>query len=271
MNRFAQLVRVGNCLMGIVGVLLGALIAEGPGIVDHPYSLALASAIVFSFIAAGNSLNDYMDREVDRRAHPERPIPSGRLAPESALRISVLLFSASIALSLLLDLVSTLIVISAVGVMLLYELCTKRAGISGNLSIAWLTGALFLFGGAVVGSVESTAVIAAMAALATLGREVIKDIQDMEGDYDRRTLPQRIGVRPAGYLGSLAFLLAVGLSGGPYLSGSLGLGYLAVVAVADAIFIYCSIVHFRNPARGQRYAKYGMLIALIAFLLGGLT
>jgi len=45
---------------------------------------------------------------------------------------------------------------------------------------------------------------------------------------------------------------------------------VAGVLFADAIFIYCSIVHFRNPRQGQKWAKYGMLVALVAFLLGGL-
>jgi geranylgeranylglycerol-phosphate geranylgeranyltransferase len=110
-----------------------------------------------------------------------------------------------------------------------------------------------------------------MAALATLGREIVKDIQDMEGDFDRVTLPKRIGRRNAGLVGSAAFLAAVALSFEPYLAGLFGLEYLAAVLLADAIFIYSSIVHFQNPKKGQTWAKYGMLVALIAFLIGGIT
>jgi geranylgeranylglycerol-phosphate geranylgeranyltransferase len=109
-----------------------------------------------------------------------------------------------------------------------------------------------------------------MAMLATLGREIVKDVQDMGSDFDRRTLPQRIGARKAGVIASTAFLVAVSLSFEPYLAGRFGLAYLAAVLFADAIFIYCSIVHFRNPRQGQKWAKYGMLVALVAFLLGGL-
>jgi geranylgeranylglycerol-phosphate geranylgeranyltransferase len=129
---------------------------------------------------------------------------------------------------------------------------------------------LFLFGGAVVGMVDKTIIIALMAALATIGREIVKDIEDVEADFDRNTLPKRIGKRNAGIMGSIAFLAAVSLSPVPYLTNIFGAGYLLVVLAADAIFIYCSIVHFRNPTRGQKFAKYGMLVALVAFLIGGI-
>jgi geranylgeranylglycerol-phosphate geranylgeranyltransferase len=162
------------------------------------------------------------------------------------------------------------IVISAVLVMLLYETYTKKAGLTGNLSIAWLTGALFLLGGAVVGHVDRVVFIATMAFLATLGREIVKDVQDMEGDFDRLTLPKRIGKRKAGIIGSIAFISAVALSPTPYLAGFLDWPYLMVVFTADAIFIYCAIVHFQSPKQGQYWAKIGMLVALIAFLVGGI-
>ena len=82
--------------------------------------------------------------------------------------------------------------------------------------------------------------------------------------------PQRIGAKRAGLVASAAFLTAVALSFEPFLIGRFGVAYLAVVLVADGIFIYCSTVHFRNPTQGQSWAKKGMLVALIAFLMGGL-
>jgi geranylgeranylglycerol-phosphate geranylgeranyltransferase len=271
-NRFAQLIRIGNCIMGVVGLLLAVLIATGTSLFDFWYDVLVGAVVVFSFVAAGNSLNDYLDRDVDKVAHPERPIPSGRISPKLALWIAVVGFAIAIGCSLLLrNLESIIIVLAAILVIVLYELKTKAMGLIGNLSIAFLTGGLFLLGGAIVGHLDRTIAMAAMAFLATLGREIVKDIQDMEGDFDRITLPKRIGRKRAGIVGSVAFLLAVALSFLPYLNGMFGLEYLAAVLVADAIFIYSSIVHFQNPKKGQTWAKYGMLVALIAFLIGGLT
>jgi len=257
--------------MGVVGLVLAVLIAAGTGMTSQWEKVLIASGVVFAFVAGGNALNDYLDREVDRMAHPERPLPSGRMRPVTALRLSAGAFVVSLALSLLLDLVSIAIVVSAIVIMLGYELATKKRGLAGNLSIAWLTGALFLLGGAIVGGLDRTIAIAAMAFLATLGREIVKDIQDMEGDYDRATLPKRLGKKRAGVVGSAAFLAAVAMSPEPYLVGVFGIWYLATVLVADAIFIYSSIVHFQNPKRGQTWAKIGMLAAMVSFLIGGIT
>ena len=270
MNKFARLFRLSNCIMGVVGLILGSLVASGTSIVDFPLPLSIASVIVFLFVAAGNSLNDYMDREIDKRAHPMRPIPAGLISADRVFAIAGALFGACFVLSFFLNQISILIVVSAIVVMLLYEARLKREGLSGNLSIAWLTAALFLLGGAVVVEVERTLIFAMMAFLATLGREIVKDIEDMESDFNRRTLPMRLGKRKSGIVGSISFATAVALSPVPYFTGAFGVEYLLMVVLADTIFIYCSIIHFQNPKRGQKVAKIGMMVALLAFLVGGL-
>ena len=269
MNKYLQLFRLGNCVMGVIGLVLATLIAAGTDVQYYLTELALASGVVFLFIIGGNALNDYLDREIDRTAHPERPIPSGRMRPETAARISVAAFMGSVALAVPLPIEAFAIVVVALVLMLAYEGTTKKMGLVGNLSIAFLTAALFLLGGAVVQRLDATLVIAAMAFLATLGREIVKDIQDMGADVDRFTLPQRIGQGRAGIVASASFITAVALSFEPYLAGRFGAAYLAAVLVADGIFIYCSGIHFRDPKRGQRWAKIGMFVALIAFLMGG--
>lgn len=265
-----KLFRTGNAVMGIVGLLIGVLIATGTGLLDHWEPIVWAAIAVFSFIAGGNSLNDYTDREVDKLAHPERPLPSGQVTPNQVLYISVACFIISFLSALLLNLESTIIVILAIVLMLSYEVKLKKDALTGNLEIALLTGMLFLLGGAIVGMMERTYVIALLAFLAILGREIVKDIEDMEGDFDRLTLPKKIGARNAGLIASASFLIAVSLSPLPFIDGTFGIWYLAGVLFADATFIYCSIVHFRNPTQGQKMAKYGMLLALLAFLIGGI-
>lgn len=271
MNRYLQLFRLGNCIMAVAALVLAVLIGAGFDLLDYWQEMAFGAVVVFAFVAGGNALNDYTDREVDKLAHPERPLPSGRMSPSLALWLSAGAFVISFAASLFLNWVSILIVVSAIAIMILYESRTKKMGLSGNLSIAGLTGGLFLLGGAMVGHLDRTVVIAAMAALATLGREIVKDIQDMEGDFDRNTLPKRIGRKGAGIVAAASFLIAVGLSPVPYLGGIFGIWYMLTVLVADAIFIYSSIVQFENPKKGQTWAKIGMAAALAAFLVGGIT
>ncbi len=268
---FVGLLRLGNCVMGALGVLLAALICAGPErLLDYTVEVVLSMLIVVLFTGAGNALNDYFDREVDTVAHPERPIPLGTVSPRSALVLSVALFSCTVVASVFVNQWSFLIVVTSIFFMVAYEILLKAEGLAGNLTISWLTGALFLFGGAAVDSMDVAWILAALAFLATLGREIIKDVQDIEGDKgSRTTLPMRLGARNAGFTASAAFIGAVVLSPVPYLLDLLSVWYVPAVAAADAIFIYCATVHFADPKKGQKVAKLAMLVALVSFLLGG--
>lgn len=262
---------MANCAMAALGALLAAVVCVGfEGLEDYLPEVVLSMAVVVSFTAAGNSLNDYFDRETDKVAHPKRPIPSGRVKPSQALVLSVVLFGIAQVLSVLVNPWSIVIVAASILVMVAYEVMLKAEGIAGNFAISWLTGALFLFGGAAVERLELAWILAALAFLATLGREVVKDIQDIEGDRGaRRTLPMRIGTRNAGVVAFASFIAAVALSPAPWLLELLTWHYVPAVAVADAIFIYCALIQFKNPEKGQKVAKLAMLVALLAFLLGG--
>jgi geranylgeranylglycerol-phosphate geranylgeranyltransferase len=270
---FVSMMRLGNCVMGAAAVLLAAVICIAPetGLEDFALEIALSMLVVVLFTGAGNSLNDYFDREVDRAAHPSRPIPLGMVSPSGALAFSAILFSASAILGFFVGVASFLIVVFSIVVMLSYEMFLKSEGLMGNLAISWLTGALFLFGGASVDGMNLAWILAFLAFLVSLGREVVKDVQDLEGDKGARTtLPMRVGVRNAGLVASASLLAAVILSPVPYVLSLLSLWYLPVVAVADGIFIYSSLIHFRDPARGQKVIKLAMLFALMAFLFGGI-
>ena len=89
------LLRLGNCVMGALGALLAALICAGPELLlDYAVEVVLSMAIVVLFTGAGNALNDYFDREVDRVNRPDRPLPSGRVTV-AELRALFLAFSAA--------------------------------------------------------------------------------------------------------------------------------------------------------------------------------
>jgi geranylgeranylglycerol-phosphate geranylgeranyltransferase len=261
--------------MGIIGVMTGALIASGLDIVDHWKILIIAAAVVVLFIGGGNALNDYIDREIDRTSHPERPIPSGRMGPKEALTAGIIAFTASIMISLIAvafsfaewDIISVAIVLVACALMLSYELFLKQRGFIGNVTIAVLTGMLFLLGGAVVGNIESVVVATCMAVLVSIGREIAKDVEDMGGDEGRTTLPMRIGVRNACIVASIMLILGPILSIWPIITEMFGPLYYLIFA-ADAVFIYASYIIHRDARKAQRLCKYAMLVALAAFILG---
>ncbi len=162
---------------------------------------------------------------------------------------------------------STAIVIIAAVLMLLYELFLKKKGFIGNITIAVMTGMLFLLGGAVCENIIPVLPMAAMSIFANTGRELAKDIEDMESDEGRSTLPMKIGDRNASYVTGFIFLMGVALSFLPLLNGSMNAFY-SIIFVADAMFIYSAFIVFKSAYKAQTTTKYAMLLALIAFVIG---
>ncbi|MCK4717856.1 MAG: UbiA family prenyltransferase, partial [Thermoplasmata archaeon] len=83
---YFDLMRPLNCVMSGIAAVLAVFIALGGDVElflssTLPVIQAFIVALLFAF--AGNALNDYFDRELDRTAHPERPIPRGDLSPRS--------------------------------------------------------------------------------------------------------------------------------------------------------------------------------------------
>ena len=273
---YLTILRPPNLVMSFVGCLLGSAVALGSvSALLGPDSLAIAlqaAVIAVLFTAAGNTLNDYYDRETDRINHPERPIPSGQVTARGALAVAALLFAVTVPWSFLLRWELLVVVLVNLAFMASYEVFFKRTGLRGNLLIAWLVASLFLFGGLALYpgllALLAVLVLALLAFLATLGREIIKDIEDVAGDRDRETLPMRLGTTGAARVAAALLVVAVGLSGLPSAFQVLGLAYLPVVLVADAIFIYAAANSARRPGISQRAAKYGMVVALLAFLVG---
>lgn len=271
-NKFIEIMklfRLWNGLIATLGLLLGAVISTGLGdLIDWIDELILGAIVVLLFVGAGNSLNDYFDVETDKIAHPTRPLPKGTISRKFALYSSGVMFACCIILGLFINLLSLAIIILAIIAMIGYELKMKGLGFAGNVVIALLVAALFEFSGSVVGMPEKTIILATLSGLATLGREIVKDIEDMEGDLTRSTLPKKIGVKKAGYVAIIPTLFAVGLSPIPYLQDQLTILYILVVAIADMLFIYGAIIQLKSPNKGQKIYKVAMIVALIAFAVG---
>jgi geranylgeranylglycerol-phosphate geranylgeranyltransferase len=272
-----RLVRVGNLGVSFVGALVGGLVARAAG-VDLPLGLwvllglaALSTALV---TGAGNALNDVLDVEGDRTNHPDRPLVTGELSVRAGRGIAVGLFVAGALVAVPVAIVEPWVAVLlavAIGALLLYELKFKARGLVGNLTVALLTGLVFLYGGAAAGAPALLLPFASMAFLATLSREVIKDMEDLEGDTSRSTLPKVHGLSTASVVARASVAAAIALSAVPFLwfvrwSTPVGLAYLALVALADAGFVASVARLPRDLHRAQSTSKVAMTVALFAFL-----
>jgi len=276
---FLELCRPFTSALTSLAVIAAMLIETGSSINLYLSIMLIAAAAIFLFSSAGNVLNDYFDREIDKINHPERPIPSNRVKAGDALKFSVALFLLSLLFAVFLNFFCVIIALLAFTLQILYELKFKRHYLSKNFTIAFLTGMLFVFGGVAVNgeaAVKNFELLASspsiifgiLAFLAIFGREIVKDIEDFKGDADRLTLPKKIGVTSAGIVAAIFLLLSVALSPVPYLYLKFNLAYVFLVSVTDLMFIYCLIIQLKNPKRARKIIKLGMLIALVAFIVG---
>ena len=270
MNKYLRLFRMGNVLIGSFAILIAAFMAVGTSMIDYWQNLIIGFFVVFAFIAGGNSLNDYIDVEIDKTAHPDRPVPSGQLTAIQARNIGVIMLLLSAALSFLtMDVYCIAIVVIAVILMFSYELVTKKRGFIGNITIALMCGMVFLLAGALVGDWTANIAVGGMAALVTVGREISKDIEDMESDVGRKTLPMAIGVRNASIVASIFYIAGPVLSWYPIYQDPNNYLYYSVI-LADVVFFYCAYVVFKDPEKAQKKAKIGMLFGLLAFILSSI-
>jgi 4-hydroxybenzoate polyprenyltransferase len=91
-----ELVRAPAALSVPGDILCGAAAA---GVPHSPRTAALVTSAVCLYWA-GMALNDFADREVDAAERPERPIPSGRVRPATALAVASGLTGAGLALAI---------------------------------------------------------------------------------------------------------------------------------------------------------------------------
>lgn len=263
-----ELTRPGNAVAAGVLTFTGAYVAGGA--FETPLLVAAAVLATGLAVGAGNAVNDYFDRDIDAVNRPDRPIPRGAVSARGALAFSLVLFAGAVVSALILPV--TAIAIAVVNLLLLVAYTKLFKGLLGlgNVVVGFLTGSTFLFGGAAVGEPLGASALAVLAAVATFTREVIKDVEDLAGDREEglRTLPIAFGERTATTVGLAALALAVVASVVPYLDGTFGVAYLAIVVPANLVMLRAAVLAYDDPATGQRQLKSGMLLAVGAFIAG---
>ena len=152
-----ELMRVKNLGLALIATPLGAAFAllEFSTLTDYP-EVGLATLSVLFFMAAGNALNDLSDIEIDKSAHPSRPLAQGSLSlSEAKYLIGFLSFFSVASLGGCLYLMegshvyTGSIYLLAVVLMLTYDHGprTKEKGLIGNISISVLVAAVVLVWG----------------------------------------------------------------------------------------------------------------------------
>ena len=275
---YVELARPLNGIIAFISAWLGGMFAS-QGNVEHlaDIRLLLVSFAALVVISAGNAINDYCDYDIDRINRPRRPLPSGRIRRSNALIFAIILTAIGIYLGTRINRNSTAIALLVSVALASYAFWLKRTPFVGNLVVSGLTGLTFIAGGVAIDSVQGTLIPAIFAFLFTTAREIVKDLEDTEGDQKNNaktlaTLNPRIAVRAAiGFMASVIFFSPI-----PYVFGWYSWHYLIVVLIGvDVVLIglairLCQDTSKESCASIQRWMKWDIFVGLGAIYLGTL-
>lgn len=259
-----------NCAMAALAVFIGIILAGGfyPAIFFPKGIFAIASG--FIVCAAGMLANDYFDFDIDRINKPVRHRQMKRFSQSFWLAYSIILFAAGISISMFINQTAFLLALANSAVLFLYSYRLKKLPLVGNVTVSYLVASTFIYGGAAAGSLVVPALLGLLAFFANTGREIVKTIEDLEGDKSEgaKTIAVVIGDKFSSLIAAIFVLFAVVMSPLPFLLGLLSINYIYIVAASDAFFIASMFLSFISPHNSQKLMKFAMIAALAAFMAG---
>lgn len=193
--------RFGNLLIIALTqyCLAGFLSKEKLSVTLLDKNLALLCLSTMLIAAAGYIINDYLDVKIDEVNKPDRVLVGNSISRKFAILLHVSLNLIAIALVITVSRTIAVIELGTALLLVKYSSTYKRKLLIGNIIVALFCG-LSLF---VVWlwkpelSLLHVMAYTLFAFIATLSREIIKDMEDMKGDRiaDCRTLPLVFGIK----------------------------------------------------------------------------
>jgi len=269
-----KITRPVNFLITFVSVIVAVIICLPQNYSELNILIAATAAALTA--AAGNIINDICDIEIDKINQPQRPLPSEIISSKEAYILYSLFTIISILLSIRLDLSALLIVLFSHLLLFLYSKYLKQIPLVGNITVAFLTGFVFIFGGVVVGNPSAAILPAIFAFLINLIREIVKDVQDIEGDRQAGlfTFPIKFGVLKSKFIISFFTFVLIIFTLYPFIVKLYKIEFFVIVMVSvNPVMIYIiKKIYEKDYVKSLKkisiLLKLSMISGLIAIYLG---
>jgi len=269
-----KIIRPLNFLITFFSVIVAAIICppdKFPGL--NVFLAALAASLV---MASGNVINDIYDIGIDKINKPLRPLPSGNITIKEAYALYFIFIVTSIFISALVNEKALAIVLISILLLFFYSKYLKQIPLVGNITVAFLTGLVFIFGGVVVENPSAAIIPAMFAFLINLIREIVKDMEDVEGDTNSGvvTFPVKLGSQKSKIFISLITISVILYTLYPFITQIYKIEYFVVVMViVNPILVYCLKILFedhsvKNLKKVSNLLKLSMVFGLIAIYIG---
>ena len=267
------LARPVNVLIAILSFYVGGFVAMDQWITPTLFLACLSGGLI---TAAANTINDYFDVDIDRINRPLRPLPAGWISPAMARMLAFAEYMLGIGLAMGLPLIDKLMAPFFSLLTYFYSAHLKRKPLVGNLTVSLSTAAAFIYGAVAGGNIQAGIFPAIFAFLFHLGREIIKDIQDYQGDQlqQAQTLPVRAGIPIAIWFVRGTFLLLGIATFIPYAIHFYSDGYFWIVLLGIYPLIFYAFWQVKPESGFNKLEKISillkadMVVGLVAIIVG---
>jgi len=274
LRAYIVLIRPLNFFITFFVVIVGSIICATE--VYSIYIILMAAISAALTAAAGNVINDIYDKESDKINHPNRPLAKGVISDKNAWTEYFILTFIAILISTFINQVAFVIVVLTSILLYLYSIRLKKIPLIGNITIAYLTGLAFVYGGVAVNNVNDAIIPAVFAFMINLIRELLKDIEDIEGDkkVELTSFPIKFGTKAAiNLITSLTIALIV-ITFYPFINHIYNIEFFIIVMIlVNPLLVYFIKVlyedkHYNNLNKLSNMLKLNMVFGLLAIFLG---
>lgn len=264
-----------------LNVLITFLVVVVAILISQTYEIDIAKIIFASLAAAfvtagGNIVNDIYDIETDKISHPNRVIVQGLMSKKEAVILYNIFNTLAIIISSRLSDLLLVIVLISIFILFIYSYSLKKLPLIGNLTVAFLTGLAFIYGGFAADNPVAAIVPAIFAFLINFIREVVKDIQDVEGDKIAGTItfPIKYGFQKSKLIIILLTFSLILYTLYPFINQFYKIEYFVIVMifVNPLLILSLKILFDTNKANNlsivSNLLKLNMILGLAAIYLG---
>ncbi|MBW7842888.1 MAG: geranylgeranylglycerol-phosphate geranylgeranyltransferase [Ignavibacterium sp.] len=272
-SAYIKITRPLNTAITFCVVVVAILISQ-----KYPTKISLillASLTAALTAAAGNVINDLFDIETDKTAHPDRVLTKGTLTKTEAKSEYFLLNSIAAIIAVSLSTTPFVIVLLSISLLYIYSAYLKKIILVGNITVAALAGLAFIYGGVVANNPKAAVIPAFFAFFINLIREIVKDIQDIDGDKKQKiiTFPVRYGIQPAKKSAAILIIILMAFTFYPFIFQVYKIEFFVIVMIfVNPVFIICVKNLLQKKAADialtSNLLKLNMIIGLIAIYLG---
>lgn len=263
-----------NFLIIILAVMISGLIAADD-LVGWAELISASLAIAFSS-AAGNVFNDIIDLEIDKKNRPNRILVSGGLSINEAKYLITLLCASSLFFAAVVNLHVLVLDLFILINVFVYSLFFQYKVLIGNLVVSLMTAGALIAGGLAVGNWKLSIIPAIFAFATNFIREIIKDMEDVEGDAKNGvvTFPLKYGFNKSIWLICLITILLMIGTLMPYFLSFYSLPYLLIIITGVyGLFIHIMISLSKDQSKNNlgklsKLIKLSMVVGLTAIYFG---